>query len=268
MHSRNSLIGKTMMYERTIHNTIESLDKLKERMLSRFSHELRTPVTSIVGYAEALLSEPALPSETRQQFIEIIKEEGDRLANLVNELMELFALERGTIKLKMTENDVISVMDFAIKSMLSAAEKKSLTITPFYDQAAIVAMFDKERMFEAFLHLISNAVKFSPQSGNVVITARLDNTNIEIMVSDNGKGIPVQDVPLVFRGFYRVQRPGEEIRGAGMGLAIAKHLIELHGGSIRVVTTEHEGSIFVLRFPLNHDKPNDLKNTTGGTIAR
>ena len=244
------------------------MDKLRERILSRFSHEFRTPVTSIVGYAEVLLSEPALPSETRQEFIEIIKEEGDRLSNLMNQLMELFALERGTIKLEITETDVISTIDFAIKSVLPAAEKKLLTITPFYDQPTIVARFDKERMFETILHLISNAVKFSPQSGSVVVCARSDNSIVEIMVSDNGKGIPTQDVPFVFKGFYRVQRPGEEIRGAGMGLAIAKHLIELHGGSISVVTTENEGSIFILRFPLDQHRSKELKNTKGETIAR
>lgn len=256
------------MYARTIQKTVKSIDKLREKILSRVTHEFRTPVTSIVGYAETLLSEPAMPSETRREFIEIIKEEGDRVASLVNELMELFALERGTITLEPTKADIVPVVDFAIKSVLAEAQKKSLTITPFYDQPSILAMFDRERMFETVLHLIDNAVKFSPQRGHVVIAVRADNSIVEIMISDNGKGIPAQDVPLVFKGFYRVHRPGEEIRGAGVGLAIAKHLIELHGGEISVISKENDGSIFILEFPLGLQRPGDLKNTRGQTIAR
>ena len=208
-----------------------------------------------------------MASEARQEFIEIIKEEGNRLANLVNELMELFALEQGTIALVRTEADVVPLIDFAIKSVMPEAESKSLTITPFYDQPNILATFDRERMFETLLHIISNAVKFSPQGGNVVVAVSSDNSMVEIMVSDNGKGIPAQDVPLVFRGFYRVERLGEEIRGAGMGLAIANHLIELHGGNISVVSKENEGSIFIFKFPLNLNGSRDFKNAKGLTIA-
>lgn len=241
------------MYNRRLQKTIENLDKLRERILSRFSHELRTPVTSIVGYAEALLDEPSLPFETRKDFIEVIKREGDRLTYLVNELMELFALERGSVNLELVEGDIVQTVDLAIKAVAPAAEKKALALTPFYDQPSIMARFDKGRIFESILHLISNAVKFSPEEGNVIIAVRADQSSVEIMVSDNGKGIPADDVPLVFRGFYRVQRQGEEVRGAGLGLAIAKHLVELHGGDINVITNERDGSIFVLRFPLHQN---------------
>lgn len=256
------------MYIRTIQRTIENLDKLRERILSRFSHEFRTPISSIVGYAEVLLSEPAIPSETRQEFIEVIKDEGNRLANLVNDVMELFALERGTVKLEMTENDVISIIDSAIKSVLPEARKKALVITPFYDESHIFAVCDEERIFETILHLIGNAVKFSSQNSNVVIAAHLDHAMVEIMVSDTGKGIPPQDVPLVFKGFYRVNRPGEEIRGTGIGLAITKHLIELHGGNIRVITKENEGSIFIVRFPVGDRGSHELQDIEGEKRAR
>ncbi|MBI4429918.1 MAG: HAMP domain-containing histidine kinase [Ignavibacteriales bacterium] len=241
------------MHSGTLQKTIESLDKLRERILSRLSHELRTPVTSIVGYAEALLTEPSMRSETRQEFIEIIKEESDRLSSLVDGLLELFALERGTVALNRAEADVIPVVDLAIKSLSSDAEKKSLTVTPFYDQTSVWAIFDRDRLFEALLHIIDNAIKFSPQGGQVIVGVRADASSVEIMIGDNGKGIPVRDSELVLRGLYRVQRDGEEIRGAGTGLAIAKHLIELHDGQISLVSKENEGSVFTLRIPVRRN---------------
>jgi len=225
------------------------LELIKDRILSKVSHEFKTPLTSIIGYSEVLLNDPSLPEDLKQSFLSTIKKEGERLAELVDELLSFSMLENGQIHLNQKEGDIIPVIQCALKRLRPQVEDKNLSVRTSYDKPSIVADFDRDRMFEVLLHIMSNAIKFSPAGGHIEVVARTHCNDVEILVADSGEGIPVNDASLIFQGFYRVHRPGEETRGMGIGLAIAKRLMELHQGNIFVNTQKRSGCTFALRFP-------------------
>lgn len=226
------------------------LHRLRNEIVSTISHEFRTPLTSIIGFAESLLSDPEMMADKRMEYTRIIKDEGERLARLISDLMYISALEQQDASLiRCGEYNLVSILKHAVDAVSVQAEKRNISVKTEFDQPQCYATVDKERIFEVALHLLDNAMKFTPNLGTITVRMHEQNESIDFEVSDDGIGIPEKDIPFVFDHFYKVRRAGEETRGAGLGLAIARHLVELHGGSIFVNSTENAGSTFTVSLP-------------------
>jgi PAS domain S-box-containing protein len=229
---------------------LEELNVMKSEFVSSVSHELRTPLASILGFAQTIIIDPELPVETRQEFLQIIVDEGKRLAKLINDLLDLARIENGRVALEATRTDLLPVIRRALQSVRMQADAKSLTIRADLPTESLPATFDVDRILQVMINLLGNAVKFTPSGGSVGVRASVQESDVVIQVDDTGLGIPKSDIPHLFEKFYRVHRPGMEIRGTGLGLAIARHSVELHGGSLTVQSEENKGSTFTIRFPL------------------
>ncbi|MGE3799406.1 MAG: PAS domain S-box protein [Candidatus Kapaibacterium sp.] len=234
---------------------LEELNAMKNEFVSSVSHELRTPLASIIGFAQTLMIDPDLPTETRTEFLQIIYDEGGRLAKLINDLLDIARIESGRVELERKESDLVPLLNRALQSVAMQAEKKGIQLENSFSEGELSASFDPDRMTQIVVNLLGNAVKFTPSGGRIDLRAGSvkgdsgGEDEIEISVADTGLGIPHDDIPHLFEKFYRVRRPGLEIRGTGLGLAIVKQLVELHGGSIEVESQPEQGSTFRVRIP-------------------
>lgn len=228
---------------------LEELNLMKSEFVSSVSHELRTPLASIIGFAQTIMVDPDLPVDMRQEFLQIILEEGKRLAKLINDLLDLARIESGRVVLENSEGDMVALVKRALQSIVMQASAKSIAVSTVLDEESIVAVFDHDRMLQVLINLLSNAVKFTSDGGRIDIRARVERGDVVVDICDTGLGIPAGDIPRLFEKFFRVHRPGMEIRGTGLGLAIAKHAVELQRGTLTVQSEENRGSTFTIRFP-------------------
>ena len=236
---------------------MNELDYMKGALVSRMSHEFRTPLTSILGFAELIVDDPEMSAQTCKKFARIILTEGERLSTLVNNLLDISLIEKGGLPTRMIPENIVPVIEDVIVSLVPQARPKLLTITSDFQSQSIPICIDKNHFREIVHQLLSNAIKFTPAGGHIWIGAEANNGHIETWIRDTGSGISQADLPYIFQKFYRVQRPGEELPGAGLGLAIVKQLVELQGGSVSVRSKENVGSTFILRFPRSETKPGD-----------
>ena len=225
------------------------LDRMKGAFVSRVSHEFRTPLTSILGFAELIVDDPHMSTITCQKFARIILSEGERLSSLINNLLDLSMIEKGGMSARISEDNIVPIIENVIDELVPQARPKLLTLTSDFQNRSIPIRIDRDHFREIIKQLLSNAIKFTPAGGHIWIGAEISDGHVETWVRDTGIGIPQADLPFVFQKFYRAQRPGEDIPGAGLGLAIVKQLVELQGGSVGVRSKEKVGSTFILRFP-------------------
>lgn len=230
-------------------SVLEELNRLRNEFVSNISHELRTPLASIIGFSETIFSDPTMPEETRNEFIEIILQEGKRLAKLINDILDLSKIEGGKIELKKSNNDVIKILNEVIEIHKKSAELKNITFTCEIPNDEIMLYCDKERIHQVFANVINNAIKFTGEKGRVKIIAQNFYKEIEVIVSDTGVGIPAKDIPYIFDKFYRVERPGTEIAGAGLGLVFVKQIVDSHNGLVTVHSEVNKGTTFVIKLP-------------------
>lgn len=228
---------------------LQELNAMKNDFVSGVSHELRTPLASIIGFAQTLMLDPDLPAETRGEFIRIIHDEGKRLAKLINDLLDIARIESGRIDLDKRESDLIPLLQRAVQSVVMQADAKRIAIHTEFPVPELVGVFDPDRIAQVVINLLGNAVKFTDDGGEVTLSVFDSPDTIRISVRDNGLGIPEADIPHLFDKFFRVNRPGLDIRGTGLGLAIARQLVELHGGTASVKSEVGVGSTFTIEFP-------------------
>lgn len=217
---------------------------------NRVSHEFRTPLTAIIGYAEIILGDPQLAAETRQQFAEIIKDQGVRLSTLVDECLDFTSLKRKRIMLEKEDSDIVVIINQAVSLIRPQADAKAIRVISFYHHSSLFAHVDPKRILQLFLHLLSNAVKFTHHEGQICVEVDIQDGMAEVAIQDNGIGIPAEELPHLFERFPQIPGQGMHVAGIGLGLAIAKQLIELHGGSISAQSGVNRGSTFIVRIPL------------------
>ena len=244
-----AMIGVVMVF-RDVSRERE-IERLKADFISSMSHELRTPLTSIKAYTETILSTPDMPDETRGEFLGIIDEESDRLASLIESLLEISKLESGAVELHRELFDITAVIRHVNASLQPLADKKNIRLSlkigdglPSYDG-------DKGKMESVFTNLVNNAIKFTPDGGEVATVVRSGGGELVISVSDTGMGIPKESLTKIFSRFYRVYRPGTHIQGTGLGLAIVKEIVMMHGGRIEVESEIDKGTNFAVFLPLD-----------------
>jgi two-component system phosphate regulon sensor histidine kinase PhoR len=227
------------------------IDRLKSDFVSSVSHELRTPLTSIKAYAETMLCDPNMAEETRREFLQIMNEESDRLTNLINGILEISRVEAGTIEINPTRVNVGAVVSRAVSDLQHLAGKKNIRLDADIAENLPELLGDENKIHSMVSNLVNNAIKFTPDNGQVSVSAQVQNNELVIRVSDNGMGIPKEELPKIFGRFYRVPRPGKQIQGTGLGLAIVKEIVIRHEGRIDVESELDKGSTFTVHLPLS-----------------
>jgi signal transduction histidine kinase len=224
-------------------------EELKNTLLSVISHELKTPVSIIKGYAGTLAREDAhWDKPTFADGLTVIEEEADKLNNLINNLLDASRLQAGGLKLQFTDLDLPVLAKKAVEHFSSTTDKHTFQLN--FPASFPAIQGDQERMSEVFTNLIGNAIKYSPDGGKITISGDFDKISITIHISDQGIGIPEAEQEAIFDRFHRVDSGlTRQTPGAGLGLYLAKSVIEAHGGSIRVESHAGKGSTFIFKLP-------------------
>jgi two-component system sensor histidine kinase BarA len=236
----------------TANEKLQELDRLKSAFVSIVSHELRTPMTSIKGYVENMLDGlTGALTEKQSHSLERVKHNIDRLTRMINELLDLSRIEAGRMELNLAPVSLLDVASDVVESFQTAAREKSIILRSVPRQTLPRVKGDPDKLNRILTNLIQNAIKFTPQGGEIRVEAQMrDEAYVEMVVADSGCGIPLHELDKVFDKFYWSESVPVEARGAGLGLAIAKNLVELHGGKIRVDSTLGEGSRFSFTIPI------------------
>jgi PAS domain S-box-containing protein len=227
---------------------IEELDRLKSEFVSNISHEFRTPLASIIGFSETIVSDPDLPEEMKKEFNKVILNEGKRLAKLINDVLDISHIEGGKIILNKINFDLVEMLKEVVEHNRESALKKKIAFVFEHPKDLILIEADKEKITQLFEALINNAIKFTNEDGRVKVLINNLFKEVEIIISDTGIGIPEKDLPYIFQKFYRVSRPGTEIPGTGIGLVFVKQMIDIHKGMISVQSEIGNGTTFVVKF--------------------
>ncbi len=232
---------------------LESVEKSREQFVSNVSHELKTPLSSIKVLSESILLEKDVPREVYVEFLQDINSEVDRMTAIINNLLTLVRLNQNVIPVNFISTDLDTVISKIIKRLSPLAQIKSIEIN-YVVTKPFVADIDEMKFTLAISNLIDNAIKYTPEGGNVSVTLDGDHQNAFITVSDTGIGIPEKDINKIFERFYRVDKVRDrETGGTGLGLSITNSTILMHNGSIKVTSKEGEGTTFVVRIPLKQN---------------
>jgi len=243
------------------------LDRLKSDFVSSVSHELRTPLTTIKALTRLLMRGEEIADEKRREYLETISVECDRQIDLVLNLLDLSRIEGGVFRVSMERVNVAEVISSCVKSETRAAEKRrhKLEIEPFGDVPPVCA--DPKALRRVISNLIENSIKYTPDGGLITLFARTEGDFVSISVRDNGRGIPPEDLPVLFDKFHR-GRPAPhskamrnatetaefledaDVSGVGLGLYLGKNVMERMGGRITVETEVGRGSTFTLHLPV------------------
>ena len=209
---------------------------------------MRTPLTSIRGYSQLLLSD--IKPELKRQFAETINREAIRLGQLVNDFLELARLESGRAHIAQDPVDLRQVIEEAVSIIRPQAAERDITVNVDLPEDIPTVIGDAARLKQVLLNLASNAVKYNKDGGQVDISLTVDKDRVTIAVKDTGRGIAPEDLPHVFEKFYRVVDSEQEAVGTGLGLSIAKQIVESHGGEIWVKSEVGVGSTFAFTLPV------------------
>lgn len=232
-------------------DAIKKLSQLKSEFLSNISHELRTPLTSIKAYSETLLTRhDRMPPEMRLDCLSIIDSESDRLARLLDDLLDFSRMEAGKLKFKKEWIDIQQLVISTIEEMKMQTSKHNIQVTLQNPPQRIMA--DRDRIKQSLINLVSNAIKYSPLGGNIVCTVESRAQEVVVGVSDQGIGIDEEHLPHIFEKFYRVEGPyAYQISGTGLGLPITKAIIEAHDGRIWAESRPGQGTTISFSLPID-----------------
>lgn len=228
---------------------LEELNKLKNDFISRVSHEFRTPLASIVGFAETISSDVEMPHNMVSEFSNIILTEGKRLAKLINDVLDFSKIDNEKTKITKTDCDIISILKKLADSYQKQASDKKIKLTSEIPEAEITIHADCEMISKTFGYIIENALHFTKADGRVTVIAQDFLKEVEVIVNDTGIGISEEDLPNIFDKFSKVTRPGMQTNGAGLGLAYVKQAVDLHYGLIQVRSEVDKGTTFIIRLP-------------------
>jgi two-component system phosphate regulon sensor histidine kinase PhoR len=234
---------------------LERLEIVRQEFLSNVSHELRTPLTSIMALSETLEGGAIDDAANNRRFLSIIQKNAARMHRLIDDILELSAIEAGNVKLHPERVSVRTLVDDVVNSLSAVAASRNIEVRNAVAEAAEV-FADPHRLMQMLTNLIDNAIKFNREGGAVSITFTADDRD-RIIVTDSGEGIPSHHLDRLFERFYRVDRArSRELGGTGLGLAIVKHLARSHGGEVTVRSQFGEGSEFTIELPRRADAGN------------
>ena len=246
-----------------IHDTTAryELDESRREFVANVSHELRTPLTSIKGATETVRFDDEMDGATRSYFLDMVLTECDRMTRIVSDLLTLSRLDNKRTKWNVETFDVKQSIRHLVETMLSSLEAHHHRVTFGSDKNVREITGDRQRIEQVFINILSNAIKYTPDGGQIDIKLlNSGNGMITVKISDNGVGIPEEDLSHLFERFYRVEKSRtQDAGGTGLGLAIAKELVEAHGGRISVTSRVGSGTTVAIDLPcecrLKIDKP-------------
>ncbi len=238
---------------------IRKLERMRSEFVANVSHELKTPLASVKGFAETLLVSGLEDREIAKSFLQIIFDESDRLNRLIGDIMELSKIESGKVPMNFSPIELSSFLRKNIEIMITQAYQKNITLELITaDNLWIEA--DEDRLHQIMINLLSNSIKYTPENGKVKVVAEIltedqQQEQMRITVIDTGIGIPKKDLPRIFERFYRVDKArSRNSGGTGLGLSIVKHLVEQHKGNIRIESKEDFGTRIIIELPVVHDE--------------
>ncbi|HEU4933511.1 MAG TPA: CHASE domain-containing protein [Pyrinomonadaceae bacterium] len=242
---------RLLKLERTAREAAEESNRLKDEFLATVSHELRTPLTAILGWSR-LLEGGTLDDSTMQQAVETIWRNAKAQAQIVDDILDVSRIITGNLYLDLHPLEVVPVVENAINVVRPTADAKGIKVETHFDSAPAMILGDANRLQQVVWNLISNAVKFTNSGGRVCVKISQGGGAVEVSVSDTGQGISKEFLPYVFDRFRQADSTTTRQHGGlGLGLAIARHLVEIHGGTIRAESKgENRGSAFTIRLPL------------------
>lgn len=241
----------------------------KSRFLANMSHELRTPLNAIIGFSELLEQEIFGGLNARQrEYIGYVAQGGKHLLTLVNDILDLSKIEAGHTELSREWIDPALVLEAVRGSVEPLVQKQGVSLDLSVDPDVLELYVDPLRLKQILYNLLSNAIKFTPKGGKVLLRAELAGRSVLISVKDTGVGMRTEDLPRLFREFEQIQQPaGIKPQGTGLGLALSKHLVEMHGGSISVESELFVGSTFTIALPIHSvDAADRVRPSFAGTL--
>jgi two-component system sensor histidine kinase GlrK len=231
---------------------LKMVDKMKSDFFASMSHELRTPLTSIKEGINLLQDGVggAIP-EKQKRLLAILSQESKRLINLVNSVLDLSKMEAGMMTYTFEPGSLAPLIERATTELIPLVEAKKITLRKEIHERLPVIKIDRERILQVVRNLIGNAVKFTPEGGQVRVAARLVNREVEVSVSDTGPGITSEDLTTIFEKFHQAHlKNSEYIKGTGLGLAVVKHVVTAHGGRVWAESKPGQGSSFIFALPV------------------
>jgi two-component system phosphate regulon sensor histidine kinase PhoR len=245
----NKLEGSILVFHDITELT--RLERVRQDFVANVSHELRTPISSIKGYAETLLEGALNDKNNAREFVNIIYQDSNRLASLINDLLDLSKIESGKMKMLFKLFKPELLIKKAATIIENQAKAKSIEIKLDVSGSLPEVKVDESRFLQIMINLLDNAVKYSPEGGKVIICAKAKEGYLQIDISDTGIGISESDLPRIFERFYRVDKArSRELGGTGLGLSIVKHIVQAHGGQVWVKSESGHGSTFSFTIPL------------------
>ncbi len=242
---------RLLRFETRAREAAEEASRLKDEFLATLSHELRTPLTAILGWS-SMLKDSRLDEKTFKTAVEIVERNARAQQQIVDDILDVSRIITGHLRFDAAPTDLRGVVEAAVDTVRHAASAKSITLRPEFEPGVGPVMGDPRRLQQVFWNLLSNAVKFTPIGGDVRLSVGRAGAYARIVVTDNGPGISPNFLPYVFDRFRQGDQSTTRVHGGlGLGLSIVRHLVELHGGSVRVESGgEGEGSTFTVELPL------------------
>lgn len=229
---------------------LRRLEELRRDFIANVSHELRTPLTSIQAFVEALLDGMVDDPATQMKYLKVIHEETLRLKRLIHDLLDLSLIESGKAKWQMMPLNIKEVVSKVLEKLMPQIKEKALEVTTEFADKIPMALGNPDRLEQVLINLLHNAIQFTPAGGKIRIRGNACGDEIEVSVADTGEGIPEEDLPHIWERFHKVDKSrSRSSGGTGLGLAIVKHIVEAHGGKVKVESKPGVGSTFTFSIP-------------------
>ena len=226
----------------TMTHKLQGVEAGRREFVANVSHELRSPITSIKGFAEGM-ADGVIPAEEQPKYLRLVADESKRLSGLIDDLLALSRLERDDAKPEMTTFDINEMLRRAVIRRMNDLEAKAIDISCEFETDPCPVQADSDRIEQVVINLLDNAIKFTPESGKIVLESEVTDGIAKITVRDSGSGVAPEDRDKIFDRFFTADRAHTAGKGTGLGLSICKRIMDMHGQSIRLLDTE-EGAAF------------------------
>jgi len=228
----------------------KALQKRNAEFVSSVSHEMKTPLAGIKAYVELLVDGDVEDRETQEEFLNVIDSQADRLQRLVDNMLNLARIEAGVVSVDKQNRSLNELLEESLHVVQPAAEAKRIQLASDLSPMYLGVLADRDMMLQTAINLLSNAIKYTPEGGRVTLRSRLQDDEVRFEVEDTGVGLSEEDCQRVFEKFYRVKANREMATGTGLGLPLAKYIVEdVHSGNLSVQSTEGQGSTFAVTLP-------------------
>ncbi len=236
--------------------TLRESDRIKSDFVSSVSHELRTPLASILGFSSTILRDKKMNEAIKEEFINIIYQESQRLSKLIEDILNISRIESGRFTYRMRKVDSKPIISEILEVHKIQAEEKGIEIFHKFSDEHYEIFADPDALKQVLSNLFGNAIKFTPNDGQIRVRLIKTETDIVLEISDTGIGIPDKEKDKIFDKFYRVYRPGLEIKGTGLGLSIVKEILDTHKAKIEIDSEENEGTTVRVIFSIQNMEEN------------